>query len=99
MDADIPGAANQIAAVEGRELRATVYPGRAIQLADLVSPTAIDRNQLVTIVFSTGPLSITAEGRALGRGGLGDAIRVLNLESRKTVTGQVSAEGTVVVTP
>ena len=99
VEADIPGAATDVAAVAGHELRTTVYPGRAIRPADLTSATAVERNQLVTLVFNKGPLSITTGGRALGRGGVGDAIRVLNLESRKTVIGQVTAGGMVIVAP
>lgn len=99
VEADIPGAAKDLTMVEGRALRTTVYPGRALRLADLTSPTEIERNQSVTLVFRKGPLSITTEGRALGRGSMGETIRVLNLVSRKTVAGQITAGGTVVVAP
>lgn len=99
VEADIPGAATDPAEVEGRVLRTIVYPGHAVRLADLTSVTEVDRNQAVTLVFRKGPLTITTEGRALGRGGMGDTIRVLNLESRKTVAGQIMAGGTVLVAP
>ena len=99
VEADIPGAATDPAEVAGRALRSIVYPGHAVRLADLTSATEIDRNQSVTLVFRKGPLTITTEGRALGRGGMGDTIRVLNLESRKTVVGRIMAGGTVVVAP
>ena len=97
VDADIEGAAREVAAVEGRMLRRIVYPGGPLRLTDLAAPVSVDRNQIVTLVFARGPLSITAEGRALGRGGLGDVIRVLNLESRRTVSGQIAAGATVLV--
>ncbi|MEM9126779.1 MAG: flagella basal body P-ring formation protein FlgA, partial [Pseudomonadota bacterium] len=43
------------------------------------------------------PLSITTEGRALGRGAAGDRIRVMNLSSRTTVTGLIRPDGQIEV--
>jgi flagellar basal body P-ring formation protein FlgA len=53
----------------------------------------------VPLVFRRGGLEIRAEGRALGRGGEGDSIRIMNLASRSTVTGWVTDSGEVHVTP
>jgi flagella basal body P-ring formation protein FlgA len=98
VDVDIDGAVRELSAVEGRMLRRIVYPGGPVRLIDLAAPVSVDRNQTVTLVFMRGPLSITAEGRALGRGGIGEVIRVLNLESRRTVSGQIAAGAKVLVT-
>jgi flagellar basal body P-ring formation protein FlgA len=38
-----------------------------------------------------------ADGRALGRAGIGDVVRVMNLGSRQTVSGLVLADGSIVV--
>jgi flagella basal body P-ring formation protein FlgA len=51
----------------------------------------------VSLVYRRGPLSILAEGRALGRGGVGDSVRVINIASRATVTGLVAPDGTLTV--
>jgi flagella basal body P-ring formation protein FlgA len=59
----------------------------------------VDRNQIVTLVYNLGGLEITTEGRALDRGGLGDVVGVMNLSSRKTVTGQLAEDGFVYVGP
>lgn len=83
------------AEVIGQEAKVTLYAGRPIRSADIGAPALIDRNQIVTLTFSTGGLRIMAEARALGRGGVGDTIRVMNLSSRSTVTGAVRADGTV----
>lgn len=84
-----------IAEVIGQEARVTLYAGRPIRTTDIGPPALIDRNQIVTLTYSTGGLRIAAEGRALGRGGAGDTIRVMNLSSRSTVTGSVRPDGTV----
>lgn len=57
----------------------------------------IERNDLVTLIFRQGVLTIAAEGRALGRGAAGEAVRVMNLSSRTTVTGRIKQDGSVEV--
>ena len=81
----------------GQEARVALYPGRPIRDGDVGPPAIVDRNDLVVLVFDRRPLSITAEGRALGRGAVGDRIRVMNLSSRTTVTGHVRPDGQIEV--
>jgi len=99
VEATIPGAVTSSAAAEGMELRVTVYAGRAIRDADIGPPAIVDRNQIVSLSYSGGALSILTEGRALARGGVGDVIRVMNLASRTTVSGRIGADGMVQVGP
>ncbi|WP_127106868.1 flagellar basal body P-ring formation chaperone FlgA [Pararhodobacter zhoushanensis] len=75
--------------VIGLEARVTLYAGRPIPLASLGPPAMVERNQLVTLVFQQGGLLIRADGRALGRGAEGDAVRIMNLASRSTVSGTI----------
>ncbi len=75
----------------------TLYAGRPVRVGDLDTPALIERNEIVSLAFSRGNLSIIAEGRALSRGGLNDLVRVMNLESRIPVTGRVTAPGLVEV--
>jgi flagellar basal body P-ring formation protein FlgA len=95
--AALPGLVTDPAEAVGMEARVTLYPGRPIPLASLSQPALVERNQLVTLVFSQGGLNIRAEGRALGRGAADDPVRVMNLASRNTVTGRVSGPATVSV--
>ncbi len=94
---DLPGAVTDPNALIGQEARAALYPGRPIRAADVGPPALVDRNDLVVLVFSSQPLSITTEGRALGRGAVGDRIRVMNLSSRTTVTGRIRSDGQIEV--
>lgn len=95
---EVPGTLIALEEAIGQETRTVVYAGRAIRIDDIGPPALIERNQLVALVFRHGALSITAEGRALGRGGVGDRLRVINIASRATVTGTVAPDGTLVVT-
>lgn len=94
-----PGAAARAEQVVGLEARVTLYAGRPIPISALGPPALVERNQIVALVFLSGGLEIRAEGRALGRGGAGDTIRIMNLASRNTVTGRVAEDGEVHVTP
>jgi flagella basal body P-ring formation protein FlgA len=88
-----PGALTHPEDAIGMETRVAVYAGRPVMPGDLGPPALVDRNQIVTMRFVKGGLLITAEGRSLGRGGVGERVRVMNLDSRTTVTGVVIDHG------
>lgn len=87
------------ARIIGRQARTTIYEGRPVQPANLVTPTLVDRNALVTVIYTAGALSISTEGRALGKGGAGDTIPVLNVASRVTLSARINPDGTLTVLP
>lgn len=95
VDAEIAGALANPEDVEGLEARVTLYPGRAIRVTDIGPPALVERNQIVTLIYSAGGLGITTDGRALARGGLGDVIRVMNLSSRTVLVAQVAEDGSL----
>ncbi|GHF01926.1 flagella basal body P-ring formation protein FlgA [Aliiroseovarius zhejiangensis] len=94
---ELPGGFQLLEDVVGQEARVVLYAGRPILVKDIGPPALVERNQIVTLAYVSGPLTILAEGRSLGRAGIGDRVRVLNLSSRTTVTGSVLADGTVSV--
>lgn len=94
---DVPGALISLGEAIGQETRTAIYAGRAIRIDDVGPPAVIERNQIVSLVYRRGTLSIFAEGRALGRGGVGDSLRAVNIASRTTVTGTVAVDGTLIV--
>lgn len=81
----------------GKQLRTAVYEGRPISKGQLTTPTLVSRNQLVTLAYENAALRIETEGRALGAGGEGDLIRVMNLSSRATLMARINADGTLTV--
>lgn len=94
---EVPGTFADPGPLIGLETRVAIYAGRPLRPGDLGPPSLVDRNQIVPMTFSTGGLSIQAEGRALSRGGVGDRVRVMNLESRATVWGLVQPDGSIIV--
>lgn len=97
IESPVVGALNDPNEVIGLEARTILYQGRPIRPDDVGPAATVERNAIVTLVFSSGGLTITAEGRSMGRGGPGDQLRVMNLSSRTTVTGIVAPDGRVVV--
>ncbi len=97
LESELPGTVSKISDVVGLETRVTVYKGRPISISDIGPAAIIERNQTVKLVYSAGLLTISAEGRSLARGGVGDRVRVINLSSKITVFGVISEDGEVVV--
>jgi flagellar basal body P-ring formation protein FlgA len=92
-----PGALAALEQAVGREARVTLYPGRPIRPDQLGAPAIVERNQIVRMIYTEGPLNIMAEGRALDRAGQGELVRVMNLTSRQVVTGLVRGSGLIEV--
>ncbi|MFO7853748.1 MAG: flagellar basal body P-ring formation chaperone FlgA [Paracoccaceae bacterium] len=89
----------RVDAAIGLETRVALYPGRPVRAEDLGPPALIERNDLVELLYRKGGLVIRAEGRALDRGGAGERVRIMNLGSRRTVTGRVAGPSLVEVSP
>ena len=96
-DVDVIGAISDPALIAGQEARVALYAGRPIRPGDVGPPALVERNQIISLVYDQSGLSITAEGRSLSRAGPGETVRVMNLSSRITVSGQVMSDGRVLV--
>lgn len=94
---DAIGAFSDPAQLVGMETRAALYAGRPVRPGDIGPPAIIDRNQIIVLVYAATGLTISTEARALGRAGVGDRLRVLNVSSRMTVEGVVRPDGSVLV--
>ncbi|MEL7164908.1 MAG: flagellar basal body P-ring formation chaperone FlgA [Pseudomonadota bacterium] len=93
-----PGAFDRITDVAGQEARVALYAGRPIPFDAVGPPAIVNRNQIVPLRFRSAGLTITTEGRAMERGGAGDRIRIMNLQSRATLFGLVQEDGSIKVT-
>lgn len=89
------GSAQLVEQVVGLEARRVLYAGRPISLSDLGAPAVVERNGLVKLGYRLNGLLIMTEGRALSRGGFGERVRVINMRSKKTVTGTIGGDGVV----
>lgn len=79
----------------GTTPRRMITPGQPIKLTDIEQPRVVSRGGLITMVFKSGTLTLTAEGKALEDGAAGDTIRVVNTSSNKTLQGLVTGSNEV----
>ncbi len=93
----VVGAASDPDQVIGLEARVAIYPGRPVRLADLGPAAVIERNDIVRMLYRRNGLMILSEGRAMARAALGESVTVMNLSSRQSVQGVVTASGLVEV--
>jgi flagella basal body P-ring formation protein FlgA len=67
----------------------------ALRPFDLEMPVLVHRNDAVLIVLQAPGLMLTAAGKALDDGGRGELIRVVNIQSNRTIDATVAAPGQV----
>ncbi len=92
-------ALRRAANIVGLEAIRTFYKGQPFNENDLRTPTLVERNAIVQMEYIKGPMTISAEGRALDQGSMGDRIRVMNLFSKRVVTAVVTGIDNVKATP
>src|ERR1700716_240284 len=81
----------------GMQARKPLRAGQALKVADIAKPDLVQRDQNVTLTYEATGLYLTIRGKALENGTEGDVVSVLNLQSKRTVTGVVSGRGQVTV--
>jgi flagella basal body P-ring formation protein FlgA len=84
--------------VVGMQARRQLRAGQAIRTADLAKPDLVQRDQNVTLIYEAAGLYLTVRGKALENGTEGDAVNVMNLQSKRTVSGTVIGRGQVAIT-
>jgi flagellar basal body P-ring formation protein FlgA len=81
----------------GMQMRHPMRAGQSLRGPDLVKPDLVQRDQSVTLIYETPGLYLTTRGKALDSGTEGDVVNVLNLQSKRTVTGTVTGRGQVTI--
>ena len=79
----------------GMQARKQLRAGQALKTADLAKPDLVQRDQSVTLIYESTGLYLTIRGKALEGGTEGDVVNVLNLQSKRTVSGVVTGRGQV----
>jgi flagella basal body P-ring formation protein FlgA len=79
----------------GMQMRKQVRAGQPLKVADLARPDLVQRDQSVTLIFESAGLYLTIRGKALEGGTEGDVVNVLNLQSKRMVSGVVIGRGQV----
>ena len=94
-----PDALHDMSDLIGFELKRSIAAGEPLRPADLRPRRSVQKNSLVEIRYSSGSMTLTAQGRALADAAIGEAVSVLNTQSRATIEATVIADGQVSVKP
>lgn len=85
--------------VLGKEARRDLQPGQVLRVNDLRAQQLVKRGGTVTMIIERGPLRVSTRGRALSDAGVGETVRVLNIQSNRTIEGIVTTDGSVAIQP
>ncbi|MCF4098815.1 flagellar basal body P-ring formation chaperone FlgA [Maritalea mediterranea] len=87
----------QIEDLVGKSLTRSLRGGSPIRMSDVTEPDVINRNDLVTLYFKKGALTLTVKAKALQSAAIDEPVTVLNLMSNKPIQGIVTGAGAVAI--
>jgi flagellar basal body P-ring formation protein FlgA len=96
--AEVGGEAATRSQAVGMRMRKQLRAGQALRAVDITKPDLVQRDDNVTLIYETAGLYLTVRGKALESGTEGDNIGVLNLQSKRAVTGVVVGRDQVAIT-
>lgn len=82
----------------GKALQRQGRGGLMLKPGDVIEPLVVSRNQMVTVYFRSGPMTLTVKGQSLGNASAGQMVQVLNLSSKKILSGTALPNGGVDMT-
>jgi flagella basal body P-ring formation protein FlgA len=91
----LSGIATSAHDLEGREARRFLRAGETVRNDDVRRPILVTKGSTVTMTFELPGVSLTAVGRAVSEGGLGESVTVLNPVSYRQITATVTGAGQV----
>lgn len=88
-------ALRQAKAVIGMAMRRQMPEQSLLRATDVMPPRVVLRGQIVTMRVKQPNLELTAQGRALQDGAVGDVVRITNTQSNRVIEAKVTAPGLV----
>ena len=89
------GVPTKMEEVRGLQARRTLNAGQPFRGDDVRRPIVILKGQTVTMQFAAPGVELSAMGRAMSEGGVGDTVTIQNPVSYRMVAATVIAPGTV----
>ena len=95
----MPGTATSIESVVGREARRVLRTGFSMRNDDVRAPILVTKGATVTMIFDAPGITLTATGKAMSEGGMGETITVQNPASYRQISAVVTGPGMVKALP
>ena len=83
--------------VIGKETKKSIKEGKLFSTNDIREPIIINRGNIVTIIYKTKNMKLTAKGEAIDDGSKGENIKVMNTNSKKILNCRILDKNTVEV--
>lgn len=81
----------------GKVAKTTIFPGTVLTNRKVDTPLLVRRHQTVTVISRIGSLVVRTQARSRDDGRIGDLITCIEPDTRETLQGVVTANGTVEV--
>jgi len=89
------GIATSVDTLKGMEARRMLRAGEIVRVDDVRHPVVVAKGSMVTMTFEAPGVTLTASGRAMSEGGVGDTITVQNPASFRQISCIVTGPGAV----
>jgi flagella basal body P-ring formation protein FlgA len=81
--------------IKGMEARRMLRANQVVRNDDLRHPVLVVKGSIVTMTFEAPGVVLTASGRAMSEGGMGDTVTIQNPASFRQISAIVSGPGAV----
>ena len=81
----------------GMQMRKAAHAGQGLRVADLGKPDLVQKDDNITLIYEASGIYLTARGKAVDSGTEGDTVTVLNLQSKRTISGTVVGRDQVAI--
>ena len=86
----MPDTVTKLEDLVGMSSRRGLRPNEIVRQSDIERPILVERGSLITITLHHGPMALSAQGKALERGALGDVVQIVNRRSNTVFEGEVT---------
>jgi flagella basal body P-ring formation protein FlgA len=94
-DTVFSGIVTSVDQIKGMEARRMLRAHEVVRADDLRHPVLVQKGSIVTMTFEAPGILLTASGRAMSEGGIGDTVTIQNPASFRQIQGVVSGPGAV----
>ena len=89
------GIVTSVDQLKGMEARRMLHAGEIVRTDDVRHPLVVAKGAIVTMTFEAPGVTLTATGRAMSEGGIGDTVTVQNPASFRQISCIVTGPGAV----
>lgn len=92
---DRPDAVTSLGEISGMQARRFLHAGEPVRADDVKKPVLVAKGTTVTMIFEVPGITLTATGKAMSEGGMGETVTVLNPVSYRQISAVVTGAGQV----